>query len=375
MLLISKKFLISTIADFTTFSTGIGVSRSNFLTIPMLSNNFSRLTALAAVAVTVLGSQLAAMAEVVTLSGAGATFPQPLYERYARELRKAHPEIKVNYQGIGSGGGIKQTIAGTVDFGASDAAMTDAEMAQVPGGVLLIPTAGGAVSVVYNAPVKGLKLSNKALTGIFEGKITTWDDPLIAATNQGLSLPSGAIKPVVRADGSGTAFIFTNHLSAVSAEFKSAVGASKEPKWPSGFLKGKGNPGVAGLVKQTPGSIGFVEYEFALKNGLSSASVQNGSGKYVAPSLRAANTALSDVKFPANFRAFDVNSAQGYPIVGLTWLLIPKTHKNPAKAEAIKTMVKWILTSGQKFNGDLNYTKIPPSVAARAIATVESSVK
>jgi phosphate transport system substrate-binding protein len=341
----------------------------------MLSNNFSRLTALAAVAVTVLGSQLAALADV-TLSGAGATFPQPLYERYAREMRKAHPDIKINYQGIGSGGGIKQTIAGTVDFGASDAAMTDAEMAKVPGGVLLIPTAGGAVSVVYNLPgVKGLKLSNKVLGAIFQGNITSWNDPQIAADNKGLKLPSGAIKPTVRADGSGTAFIFTNHLSAVNAEFKSAVGASKEPKWPSGFLKGKGNPGVAGLVKQTPGSIGFVEYEFAIKNGLSSASVQNGSGQYVAPSLKAANKALSDVKFPANFRAFDVNSPQGYPIVGLTWLLIPKTHKDPAKAEAIKTMVKWMLTSGQKLNGDLNYTSIPSNVAARAIATVESSVK
>jgi phosphate transport system substrate-binding protein len=375
MLLISKKFRLNIFAVLRTFSTDIGVSRSNSLIIPMLSNNFSRLTALAVVTVTVLGSQLAAMAEV-TLTGAGATFPQPLYERYAREMRKAHPDIKVSYQGIGSGGGVKQTIAGTVDFGASDAAMTDAEMAKVPGGVLLIPTAGGAVSVVYNLPgVKGLKLSNKVLSGIFQGTVTTWNDPQIAVDNKGLKLPSGAIKPVVRADGSGTAFIFTNHVSAVSPEFKSAVGASKEPKWPSGFLKGKGNPGVAGLVKQTPGSIGFVEYEFAIKNGLSSASVQNGSGKYVAPSLKAANLALSDVKFPANFRAFDVNSAQGYPIVGLTWLLIPKVHKDPAKAQAIKTMVKWMLTSGQKLNGDLNYTSIPSSVAARAIATVESNVK
>jgi phosphate transport system substrate-binding protein len=341
----------------------------------MLSNNFSRLTAIVTVAVTVLGSQVAAMAEVA-LTGAGATFPQPLYERYIREMRKAHPDIKVSYQGIGSGGGIKQTIAGTVDFGASDAAMTDEEMKKVPGGVLLIPTAGGAVSIVYNLPgVKGLKLSNKVLSGIFQGTVTTWNDPQIAADNKGAKLPSGAIKPVVRADGSGTAFIFTNHVSAVSPEFKAAVGASKEPKWPSGFLKGKGNPGVAGLVKQTPGSIGFVEYEFALKNGLSSASVQNGSGKYVAPSLKAANLALADVKFPANFRAFDVNSAQGYPIVGLTWLLIPKTYKDPAKAKAVKTMVKWMLTSGQKLNDDLNYTSIPSNVAARAIATVESNVK
>jgi phosphate transport system substrate-binding protein len=340
----------------------------------MLSKNFIRLAGLAGLSVSLFGCQTGG--KEVTLSGAGATFPQPLYERYATELHKAQPDIKINYQGIGSGGGIKQTIAGTVDFGASDAAMTDAEMAQVPGGVLLIPTAGGAVSVVYNLPAaKGLKLSNKVLTGIFQGKISNWNDPQIAADNKDAELPSGSIKPIVRADGSGTAFIFTNHLSAVSAEFKAAVGASKEPKWPAKFLKGKGNPGVAGLVKQTPGSIGFVEYEFAVKNGLSSVSVQNGSGEYVPPSLENANLAVADVKFPANFRALDIKSTKGYPIVGLTWLLIPKTHKDPAKAKAVKTMVKWMLTSGQKLNGELNYTSIPKNVADLAITAVESGVK
>jgi phosphate transport system substrate-binding protein len=341
----------------------------------MLFSNFARLSTIATVAVTVFGSQLAAMADV-TLSGAGATFPQPLYERYIREMRKAHPEIKVNYQSIGSGGGIKQTIAGTVDFGASDAAMSDGEIAKVRGGVIMVPTAGGAVSAVYNLPgVKNLKLSNAVLAGIFTGKITSWSDPQIAKDNPGAKLPASGIKPAVRADGSGTSFIFSNYLSYVSPEFKSQVGASKEPKWPSGFLKGKGNPGVAGLVKQTPGSIGYVEYEVALKNGLSSASVQNASGKFVAPSLKTANQALADVQFPENFRVFDVNSAQGYSIVGLTWLLIPKAHKDPKKAQAIKTMVKWILTSGQQFNDDLNYTAIPSSVAERAIATVEAEVK
>lgn len=342
----------------------------------MLLNKFGQLSALTAVVVSVFGTQIAVLAQTVTLSGAGATFPQPLYERYVREMRKAHPDIKVNYQGIGSGGGIKQTIAGTVDFGASDAAMTDAEMAKVKGGVILVPTAGGAVSVVYNLPgVKGLKLSNKVLGGIFEGKITTWNDPQIVQDNKTAKLPATSIKPTVRADGSGTAFIFTNHISSVNPEFKASVGPSKEPKWSSGFLKGKGNPGVAALVKQTPGSIGFVEYEFALKSGLSSASVQNGSGQYVAPSLKAANQALADVQFPENFRAFDVNSPQGYPIVGLTWLLIPKNHKDPAKAKAIKTMVKWMLTSGQQFNDDLNYTSIPSNVAQRAIDVVETGVK
>ena len=341
----------------------------------MLFNKFGRITTLAAVAVSVLGTQLAAVANI-TLTGAGATFPQPLYERYVREMRKAHPDIKVNYQSIGSGGGVKQTIAGTVDFGASDAAMSDEEIAKVKGGVLMIPTAGGAVTVPYNLPgVKNLRLSREVLSGIFMGKITNWSDPKIAVANKGMKLPNMAIKPAVRADGSGTSFIFTNHLSAISPEFKSAVGVSKEPKWPSTFLKGKGNPGVAASVKQTPGGIGYVEYEVALKNGLTSALVQNGSGQYVAPSLRATNLALSDVQFPANFRAFDANSNQGYPISGLTWLLIPKTQKNPEKAKAIKTMVKWMLTSGQQFNDDLNYTSSPSAVAQRAIAAVEAGVK
>ena len=341
----------------------------------MLFNKFGRITTLAAVTVSVLGTQLAAVANI-TLTGAGATFPQPLYERYVREMRKAHPDIKVNYQSIGSGGGVKQTIARTVDFGASDAAMSDEEIAKVKGGVLMIPTAGGAVTVPYNLPgVKNLRLSREVLSGIFMGKITNWSDPKIAVANKGMKLPNMAIKPAVRADGSGTSFIFTNHLSAISSEFKSAVGVSKEPKWPSTFLKGKGNPGVAASVKQTPGGIGYVEYEVALKNGLTSALVQNGSGQYVAPSLRATNLALSDVQFPANFRAFDANSNQGYPISGLTWLLIPKTQKNPEKAKAIKTMVKWMLTSGQQFNDDLNYTSIPSAVAQRAISAVEAGVK
>jgi phosphate transport system substrate-binding protein len=316
-----------------------------------------------------------AEAEVI-LVGAGTTFPQPLYARYAQEIRKAHPAIKINYQGIGSGGGIKQTIAGTSDFGASDAAMTDAEMARVPGGVLLIPTAGGAVSVAYNlSGVKGLKLPNRVLSGIFTGKITSWSDPEIAEANPGLKLPDEAIKPVIRADTSGTTFIFTNHVSAIDPDFKSQIGASKEPKWPSGFLKGKGNPGVAGLVKQTPGSIGYVGYEFAIENGLPSAWVQNASGEYVAPSLKATNQALANLQFPESFRVFSVNPTKGYPIVGLTWLLIPKEQKSPEKAKAIKTMVKWMLTSGQQFNDYLNYTSIPSDVAARAIAVVEAEVK
>jgi phosphate transport system substrate-binding protein len=312
----------------------------------------------------------------VTLSGAGSTFAQPLYEQYATEIKKEHPDIKINYQGIGSGGGIKQTIAGTVDFGGSDAAMSDEEIAKMSGGVVLVPTAGGAVSIVHNltdAP-KPLKLSNAVLSGIFAGKITKWDDPAIIKDNPGAKL-TGAIKPVVRADSSGTSFILTNHISAIDPAFKTQVGASKEPKWPATFLKAKGNPGVAGMVKQTPGSIGYVEYDFAQKNQLAAAAVQNGSGKYVEPSLEEANKALADVKFPDNFRVFDVNSKEGYPIVGLTWMLIPKTQKDPAKSKAIKTMVEWALTEGQKQNTALNYTSIPKEVAAKVIKIVQTEVK
>jgi phosphate transport system substrate-binding protein len=312
----------------------------------------------------------------VSLSGAGATFPQALYEKYAKEIRKEHPNLEINYQGIGSGGGIKQTIAGTVDFGASDAAMTDAEIAKVPGGVILVPTAGGAVSVVHNltgAPAK-LKLSNAVLAGIFTGKITKWEDPQILKDNPGVSV-NGTIKPVVRADSSGTSFIFSNHVSEVDPAFKTQVGASKEPKWPATFLKAKGNPGVSGLVKQTPGSIGYIEYDFAVKNKLPSALVQNGSGEFVEPSLTAANQALADVKFPDNYRVFNVNSKQGYPIVGLTWLLIPKTYKDPAKAQGIKTTIEWILTKGQESNAELNYTSIPKAVADRVLKTVRDDIK
>jgi phosphate transport system substrate-binding protein len=369
----------------------------------MLSNNFGRLTTLSAlVALSILPSGCgnntktttdtssttttttsptasgspAAGGASGTLSGAGATFPQPLYEKYSQEIRKAYPDLKINYQGIGSGGGIKQTIARTVDFGASDAAMTDEEIAKVAGGVILVPTAGGAVSVVYNLPgVTGLKLSNPVLANIFAGKITKWDDPQIAKDNAGLKLPSSAIRPVVRADSSGTAFIFTNYVSNNVPEFKTSVGASKEPKWPASFLKGKGNPGVAGLVKQSPGTIGFVEYDFGAKNQLTAASLQNKGGEYVAPSVAAANLALADVTFPDNFRTFDINSPKGYPIVGLTWLLIPKQQKDPAKAQALKSMVKWMLTDGQKLNEGLNYTIIPAPVATRAIAAVETGVK
>ncbi len=323
------------------------------------------------------GPFFAAIAQAVTLNGAGATFPAPLYETYAREIKKDMPDMKINYQGIGSGGGVNQTIAGTVDFGASDAAMTDAEIAKVKQGVILVPTAGGAVSVVYNVPgVSNLKLSRTTLPGIFSGQITKWNDPKIKADNPGVNLPNLPIKSVVRADSSGTTFIFTNHLSNISAYFKGRIGTSKSPSWTlPNALKGKGNPGVAALVSRTAGSIGYVEYEYANKNKLKSAQVQNKKGEFVAPSLQSANAALASVSFPSNYRVFVGDPGQGYPIVGLTWIMVYKNYKDPAKAQAVKNFVKWVLTKGQKFNDDLNYTSIPSNVATDVINTVNSNVK
>jgi phosphate transport system substrate-binding protein len=320
----------------------------------------------------------AAVAQAETLSGAGATFPAPLYERYAREIKKKLPNIKINYQSIGSGAGIRQTIAGTVDFGASDAAMTDADIAKVKRGVILVPTAGGALAVVHNIPgVKNLRLSRKTLPAIFSGQITNWSDAQIKADNPGVNLPNTPIKAVVRADGSGTTFIFTNHLSAINAYFKGRVGANTAPKWAglSNVLKGKGNPGVANLVSRTQGSIGYVEDSFAKANKLNVAQVQNKKGEFLAPSLKAANAALSNVRFPDNYRVFVGDPDQGYPIVGLTWIMVYKNYPNAAKADAVKKFVNWVLTDGQKINDDLNYTSIPAGVVNRVLNTVNSTVK
>jgi phosphate transport system substrate-binding protein len=324
-----------------------------------------------------LSPVLSKMASAQTLNGAGATFPAPLYEKYAREVRKKYPDLKVNYQAIGSGGGIRQTIAGTVDFGASDAAMKDDEIAKVKNGVILVPTAGGAVSVVYNVPgVNNLRLSRTTLPDIFSGKITNWSDAKIKADNPGVNLPNQPIKFVVRADGSGTTFIFTNHLSAINGYFKGRIGANTAPKWTlPNALKGKGSAGVAALVKSTPGSIGYVEYDYATKNKLNSAEVQNKKGEFVAPSLASANSALSTVTFPNNYRVFVGDPGQGYPIVGLTWMMVYQKYSNPTKAEAVKKWINWVLKDGQQYNDDLNYTKIPGDVVNRVLQTVNTTVK
>ena len=333
-------------------------------------------SASAITAVVTFGPIFTAIAQAETINGAGATFPAPLYERYAREVKKKYPDLTINYQAVGSGAGVNQVIAGTVQFGASDSAMTDAEIAKVKNGIILVPTAGGAVAVVHNLPIDNLKLSRKTLPAIFSGQITKWNDPQIKADNPGVNLPNQPIKAVVRADSSGTSFIFTNHLSSISPDFKGRVGTSKSPNWTiPNVTKAKGNPGVASSVSRTPGAIGYVEYEYALKNKLKLAQVQNKQGQFVAPSLQTANQALSTVNFPANFRVFVDDPAQGYPIVGLTWLLIYKSYPNAAQGTAVKNFVNWVLTDGQQINDDLNYTRIPDPVAQKVIQTVNSAIK
>lgn len=325
-------------------------------------------TRLAAVSATsVLASFVAHGAAIagVVLNGAGATFPAPLYQRYFSEYKKS-TGVTVNYNAVGSGAGIRQFAAGTVDFGASDVVPTAQQKAQMKKGLLMVPTAGGAVAVVYNLGTENLKISRANLSRIFSGELKTWNQ-------LDSKLPNKPIKVVVRADASGTTDIFTSHLSAISPTFKKKVGASSEPNWGFTVLKGPKNDGVAALVKQTYGAIGYVQDTYARQNasmGLKTAWIQNKAGRYVDPSLAEANKAISGVAFNADFSAEINDPKDGYPIVGMTWLLVKQNSGDPKKAEATKKLLRWILTSGQKINPQLEYTQVPSSVAQRAVAAV-----
>jgi phosphate transport system substrate-binding protein len=266
---------------------------------------------------------------------------------------------------LGSGAGIKQFQQHLIDFGASDAAMTDQEMAPVKDGVVLLPMTAGAIVLAYNLPdVTGdLKLSRKAYAGIFLGKITNWNDPAITRTNPGLKLPETKITVVSRSDGSGTTFVFTSHLSAISDEWKNGPGPGKSVNFPVG-VAGKGNPGVAALIKQTPGTIGYVEYGYAIQAKMPMAVLENKSGKYVKADLSTGKDALSSVELPQNLRAWvtDPNGADSYPIVTYTWLLCYKKYQNPKTVDALKSVIKYGLTTGQSFSADLGYIPLPGNV-------------
>ncbi|MBZ8180445.1 phosphate ABC transporter substrate-binding protein PstS [Oscillatoria salina] len=307
----------------------------------------------------------------ITLNGAGASFPKPLYDRYFNEIRQKKG-LRVNYEAIGSGGGIKQFIADTVDFAGSDAPPEQGEKSQMKKGMVMVPTAGGAVAVVYNLPgVSNLKLSRETLPAIFEGKITRWNDSRISADNPGVNLPNKPIRVAVRSDGSGTTYIFTSHLNAIG----SSIAADKAPSWPGTTLGGAKNAGVAAVVQQNEGAIGYVQADYAFENNLNMAAVENKAGQYLKPTDANADKALENIRFNPDFTTANSDDPEdGYPIVGVTWLLLKEEYENVAKERAIEEMVEWILTDGQNINGQLHYTRIPQSVAQRAINTMKQEV-
>jgi phosphate transport system substrate-binding protein len=314
----------------------------------------------------------------ITLQGSGASFPAPVYSLWFREFSTKNPDIRVNYQATGSGAGIKAFTAGQTDFGASDAAMSDDEIAQAKGNVVLLPVTAGHIVLAYNLPeVKTLKLSREAYAGIFLGDIKKWNDPKIAASNPGVKLPNLDIAPVNRSDGSGTTFVFTQHLSAISEKWKSGPGTGKSVNWPAkAAVGGAKNDGVAALIQRTPGAIGYIEYVFAATSGQPVAELQNKAGKFVAPTLEAATAALSHVELPADMRAWVTDPAGDdvYPIATYTWILAKKKYEDKAKAEALKKLLKWCLSEGQTLSASLHYIALPAPVAtqvSKAVDTIE----
>jgi len=308
------------------------------------------------------------------LSGAGATFPAPLYQRWAVEYNQQVPSIKVNYQSIGSGAGVKNFLQGVVDFGASDAAMTDEEIAKSPRGAVLIPATAGSVVLAYNLEgVPQLNLTRAALAGIFLGTITKWNDPAIVAANPDIPLPGTSINVAYRSDGSGTTFVFTQHLAAISPEFDEEVGFDKSVTFPVG-VGGKGNEGVTALIKQRSGTIGYIEFGYAEQNKLSVASVENKSGNFVAPTPESGAAALASVELPDNLRVWPVDPAapEAYPITTFSWLLLYQKYDDAAKLKALKDFVTYGLTEGQSFAVELGYIPLPEPVVAKANAALAS---
>ncbi len=310
----------------------------------------------------------------VALNGAGATFPYPIYSKWFDEFAKAKG-AQINYQSIGSGGGIQQITQRTVDFGASDAPMTDEQLSSVQGTILHIPTVLGAVVVVYSLPdvPSGLRLSPEAVSGIFLGEITKWNDPRIVSDNPDLKLPDQAVVVVHRSDGSGTTNIFTDYLSTVSPSWKSKVGKGTSVNWPVG-LGGKGNEGVAGQVKQSRWSIGYVELAYATQNKLAYASIKNRAGKFVAPTLEATSAAAAGVKIPDDLRFSIVDPAGegSYPIAGATWILVYQEQTNQTKGKVLVDFLSWALTSGEGMAKDLQYAPLPAELLSKAQSKVKS---
>jgi phosphate transport system substrate-binding protein len=304
-----------------------------------------------------------------TINGAGATFPNPIYQQWFGEFKMAHPDVSINYQSLGSGAGVRQLMEGTVDFGASDMPMTDEQIKALKVKAFHFPTVLGADVLAYNIPgVTGdLNLTPEAIAGIFLGDVKKWNDPKIASANPGVKLPAKDIEVVHRSDGSGTTFVFADYLSKVSPDWKTKVGTNSSVSWPLG-LGGKGNEGVSGLIKQTPYSTGYLELAYAVQQKMPYANVKNASGKFVKASFASVTAAASAAKdMPDDFRVSITNGmgAGVYPISSFTWLLIPSEIKDPAKKKAITDFLAWMLTTGQKDCEALSYAPLPKAVVAK----------
>ena len=320
----------------------------------------------------------AGQASAATLvNGAGATFPYPLYSKWFTEYAKVDKDVKFNYQSIGSGGGIKQITAQTVDFGASDKFLSDKELAAAPGKLIHIPTVMGAVVVTYNIPGvgKGLKLNSEDVANIYLGKITMWNDPKIADDNKGVALPAKPIIVVHRSDGSGTTSIFTDYLTGVSADWAQKVGTGASVKWPVG-LGGKGNEGVAGQVKTTPYAIGYVELAYAFENKLPYASLKNKAGVFVEPSIKSTSAAAAAAakQMPADYRISLVNQPgkDAYPVAGFTWLLVYQQQRDAYKGKKLVEFLNWSMTKGQKMAAPMLYAPLPANVVKMVQKTVKT---
>jgi phosphate transport system substrate-binding protein len=308
------------------------------------------------------------------INGAGATFPYPIYSKWFYEYAKVDPSVRFNYQSIGSGGGQKQILEQTVDFGASDGPMSDENLAKAHGKILHIPTVGGAVVITYNLPGSpALKFDSGTVVDIFLGKIAKWNDPRLAKLNEGAKLPDLDIVVVHRSDGSGTSYIFTDYLSNVSPEWQKSVGKNASVKWPVG-LGGKGNEGVAGQVKQLQGSIGYVELAYARQNKLPVGELKNAAGNFIKPSVASVTSAFASAKIPEDFRFSMVNPAgtDAYPIAGTTWLLVYEKQTNAEKGRKLVEFLNWAATQGEGMAAALDYAPLPEELQKRVIERIKS---
>jgi phosphate transport system substrate-binding protein len=331
------------------------------------------LLAIAASAVS-CGGNSGSSSAFVKLQGAGASFPAPLYLKWFKTYSDAHQNVQVDYQSVGSGSGVKSFMDRTVDFAASDAAMKPDDMAKVDGGVQLLPMTAGSIVLAYNLKeAPSLKLTREGYAGIFSGKVTKWNDPLIAKANPEIKLPAAPINVIVRADSSGTSFVFSKHLSAISKDFESSIGANNMPNWPVG-TKSKGNEGVTASLLTTPGSIGYVEYGYAHSQNLSTASLENKSGKFMAPTAASGAAALASAQLPPDMIVWvsDPEAPDAYPIVTFTWMLLYKKYDDKSKLEAIKGLVDYGLTDGQKDSESLGYIPLPAAIATKVKAAADS---